>query len=103
MLIQPFVENSIRHGLLPRDGIGSLEVRIEKEIDNSLIFTIADDGIGIEEAGRLSRKSPFRYVSRGRELTLGRIEILNELGYFIDTQIVSSAFGTRVIIRLKRK
>jgi tetratricopeptide (TPR) repeat protein len=45
MLLQPFVENAIEHGLKPIDYKGFLEVKIQ-EIENKIHFTITDNGVG---------------------------------------------------------
>ncbi len=52
LLIQPLVENAIRHGLARRSGKGRIEIRIE-ERDDHLELTVADNGVGIE-ADRLT-------------------------------------------------
>lgn len=102
MIVQPFVENSIRHGLLPKSGKGNLHIDIRTDAEAGLIFTISDDGIGIEKADKLKNNSPFRYVSRGRALTIKRIKLLNELGYDIHAETESSDNGTVVTIKLNR-
>jgi sensor histidine kinase YesM len=45
-LIQPFVENSVRHGLVKKNIPGRILLTIEKK-ENELIITIVDDGVGI--------------------------------------------------------
>lgn len=45
-LLQPLVENSIRHGLEPRGGIGLLEIRARRE-DDTLCLVVADNGVGL--------------------------------------------------------
>ena len=100
MIIQPFVENSIRHGLLLKKGRGVLEIKIKRDEYDNLIVVIADDGIGIEKAKDIISRSPFRYVSRGTELTMNRIRLLNELGYHIEVITDSSENGTTITIKL---
>jgi ligand-binding sensor domain-containing protein/two-component sensor histidine kinase len=102
MLIQPFVENAIRHGILLKEGKGLLEISVIRYKGNGLTFIIADDGVGIENALRIVKKSPFRYISRGRELTLNRITLLNELGYKIEALTESSEKGTKITINLNK-
>jgi len=43
----------------------------------------------------------MRYVSRGRELTLNRIKLMNETGYHISVDTQSSDTGTTVTIQIK--
>ena len=102
MLIQPFVENAIRHGILLKEGKGLLEISVIRYKRNGITFIIADDGVGIENARRIVKKSPFRYISRGRELTMNRITLLNELGYKIEALTESSENGTKITINLNK-
>ncbi len=54
MLIQPFLENSIWHGLRYKDGKGKLNISIKKEDENDYIIKICDNGIGREASAKLS-------------------------------------------------
>ncbi len=101
MLIQPFAENAIRHGLLQKKGEGHLKVTIRRGDSGEAVITIEDDGIGIEKSRSIHKKSPMRYVSRGRELTLNRIKLMNETGYHISVDTRSSDLGTTVTIHIK--
>ncbi|MCE1200452.1 MAG: histidine kinase, partial [Marinilabiliales bacterium] len=62
MLIQPFVENSIKHGLLQKGNMGKLTVHIYLDEKRTLVVDIADDGIGIEKAEALMRQSHLLYT-----------------------------------------
>ncbi len=99
MLIQPFVENAIRHGLLPSENRGTLSLRISKTADQ-LLITISDNGIGVEKSAELNRKSTLRYISRGKELTLKRISLLNKLGFRIEVLTDSNSNGTTITISM---
>lgn len=50
MLLQPLVENSIRHGIAPRERGGTITVRSQK-IHKNLLLQIEDDGLGIDHEG----------------------------------------------------
>ena len=101
MLIQPFAENAIRHGLLQKQGEGSLNISIIRNEEDGVTLIIADDGIGIEKSHTIDSGSPLRYVSRGRELTLNRIRLMNETGYQIQVRTESSDKGTTITIQFK--
>jgi sensor histidine kinase YesM len=66
MIIQTFVENAVKHGLVPKPGKGILTVRIREENDY-LYITIDDNGIGRHEALKINAGS----TGKG-------IEIMNE-------------------------
>lgn len=77
LLVQPFVENAILHGLLNKSGANKLlEVRFGKK-DEFIICEIEDNGIGRKASAE--RKSPLKASkkSRGIEVTEKRLELLN--------------------------
>jgi LytS/YehU family sensor histidine kinase len=77
LLIQPYVENAILHGLYNKVGHGTLTVRIEED-DEALIFEIEDDGIGREEARRIRQQNFPSHKSMGIKLTEERLRLINE-------------------------
>lgn len=101
LLIQPFIENSIRHGLLPSTNKGLLFLSFQKAKD-VLIIEIQDNGVGIEKSQQMLEKSPMRYISRGTELTVNRIKLLNQLGFKIEIETYSTSETTRVFIKLHK-
>lgn len=104
MVIQPFVENAIRHGLrYKKNGIGVIEVRFEQQ--GALLYcTIADNGIGREKAMQMRKESGILHEPRGMDITLKRVESLNALikGMISinieDLKDGNQATGTRVTI-----
>lgn len=50
MIIQPYAENSIIHGILPKHEHGNLYIRFKKENESTLTIIIEDDGIGFNKA-----------------------------------------------------
>ena len=50
MFMQPFVENSIWHGILPKNDKGKIEISIGYKENNNLFFLIKDNGIGVEHS-----------------------------------------------------
>lgn len=81
MLLQPFVENSIWHGISPKEGAGKITIRIEKE-EKSLRCTVEDDGVGRAAASFTSESSSSmsreKKRSLGVQITKARVAILNE-------------------------
>jgi sensor histidine kinase YesM len=75
LILQPFVENALHHGLLPKQGIGILNVRIE-ELDQTLHIEVEDNGIGREQAHQV-KKSDLQHESMGMKLTNERIALMN--------------------------
>lgn len=78
MLIQPFVENAIWHGLRYKKEMGKLEVLIE-ESDHQILISIKDNGIGRTESQALKTDNQKKYKSTGLENVGKRIELINKL------------------------
>jgi sensor histidine kinase YesM len=105
LLLQPFVENSIWHGLMHKDEGGEVIVNIKQENDELLHIEIIDNGIGRKQANEYKSKSAIKQKSFGMKVTAERIELINHL-YNTDTKVTiedlmdenGEALGTRVII-----
>jgi ligand-binding sensor domain-containing protein len=107
MLLQPFVENAIRHGLATKtneDGNLLVQFILNKNI---LKCIIQDDGIGRVKAAELKSKQHIEYQSKGMNLTIQRIELLNKTNnYQIQVEIndlynsQQNAIGTQVVITI---
>ena len=79
MLIQPYVENSICHGLIPMDGRGYVNIDLKLK-DEFILCTIEDNGIGREAAKERSQKREGNnHNSLGTRITASRLDLANEL------------------------
>jgi len=87
MLLQPFVENSIWHGILPSKKDGDLKISITSE-NGGMLISIEDNGIGIEASRRA--KSGKTHISKGMAITNSRITLLNELSE--DTLMINGPY-----------
>jgi len=108
MLLQPFVENSIIHGILPDESRkGHIEVRL-KLIAQQLEICIDDNGIGIDVS--MTKKAAFHgdHKSKGMEITSKRISLIRTMlkkefdliGPFQVTNPDHTIKGTRVLIKI---
>jgi len=87
MILQPYVENAIWHGLSHKETDKQLQIRIFRE-NGTINYEIEDNGVGRKRAGEL--KSLFRkqHQSKGMELLNKRIELLNrEYSSVIQTEV----------------
>lgn len=75
MLVQPFVENAIWHGIAPKEGIGSVKLRLSLQTDGRLCIVIEDNGIGLSAS---KESQPKGHISRGVQLTRQRLKVLSE-------------------------
>ena len=110
LLIQPYVENAIWHGLLHRNEPGGkLDIRLWKN-DDKLYIEIEDNGVGRDEAKRLKSKTATLQKSHGMKITAERMDIVNKV-YNVNAGVIITDFkdtdekqnGTRVLITLKYK
>lgn len=86
LLIQPYVENAIWHGLMHKQNGGTINIQVTQTAEHTLMIEIADDGIGREKAVELKSKSATRQKSFGLNMTAERVRIINQL-YQIDATI----------------
>ena len=78
MIVQPFVENAIHHGLLNKvapDKHLSIEVKLEQ---NKIKYTIMDNGIGRLKGGEYKRLNRPSQASFGMQITKDRINLFNQ-------------------------
>lgn len=78
MILQPFVENAINHGLRYKKSKGYLHIDFN-QTEHELICTIKDNGIGRQKASEIKAKSKKGYQSQGMEITRERLETYNKL------------------------
>lgn len=78
MIIQPYIENAIWHGLLHKETKGKLTLNIVRFDKNNIKVLVADDGIGREKAQELKSKQVLKKKSYGLQITEDRITILNK-------------------------
>ncbi len=78
MLIQPYVENSISHGLMPREekGLVKIDIKLEKDYISCII---EDNGIGREASREKKMKNEKIHNSLGTQITNSRLDLVNTL------------------------
>ncbi len=105
MILQPFVENAIWHGISSKKGKGNIEIRFELE-NKKLICSITDNGIGRKAA---SQKSSSSHESKAISITQRRLNLLvseHNLSFqpsLVIEDLVSpqnQPIGTKVILTL---
>jgi tetratricopeptide (TPR) repeat protein len=107
LILQPFIENAIWHGILNKeDGHGHIEILV-KNVENAVQIEITDNGIGREKAAEIVAESGLKKKSMGLTITHERLQILNRvIGIESKIEIVDLtdanqvASGTKVIVYL---
>ena len=106
MLIQPFVENAIYHGLLPKKGERKVTIAVSRE-QEQLKIIVTDNGVGRIEAARLQSMDILKQKSFGAQITSERVATLREFTGIqagIETidlyDIQGASTGTQVVLRL---
>ena len=102
MILQPYVENAIEHGLRGRKR-GHVEVHFLPHGERTILATVTDDGVGRKRAAEIQAKDPTRqfHQSRGTEITHSRLQLLSdEADVSVETDDVlapsGQVAGTRV-------
>lgn len=107
LLLQPYVENAIWHGLMHKKEGGNICIDVTLPSEHCLQIEITDDGIGRELAAEYRSKSATRQKSFGLKMTSERIDIINQV-YQIKADVLivdlkdgmNNAAGTKVIIKI---
>ncbi|MEM7161903.1 MAG: two-component regulator propeller domain-containing protein [Bacteroidota bacterium] len=79
MLLQPFLENSIWHGILPKEEKGKIKLNIKRSLSGSIKIIIDDDGIGVRRSIAQKNGKDHIHESKGVSLTNDRISLYQKL------------------------
>ncbi len=108
MLLQPYIENAVWHGLRYKEDKGILDIKICKKQKDQIEITIADNGIGRKKSKALKTENQKKHNSKGLGNIKKRVTILNEMYKdkvdinIEDNQLNSEDVGTKVIVTLKK-
>ncbi|MBP6456835.1 MAG: histidine kinase, partial [Chitinophagaceae bacterium] len=108
MLIQPYVENSIKHGLLHKKGHKNIHIYFELNQEETILKCIIDDnGIGRDASTEINKKRPQSHVSFSTSATEKRLQLLNQekkvmIAVVFEDKMdeTGNALGTRVTIQV---
>ncbi len=96
MILQPYVENAIRHGLIHRKEKGLLQILVKKAEAGRILCIIEDNGIGREKAEEIRLKTKPDHQSLGIQITESRLRLINKLygsEMFISTFDLKDSYG----------
>jgi len=107
LLLQPFVENAIWHGLLHKKGKGQVLIHIQK-YEDVIRYIIVDNGVGREKAESMKSKTALFKKNYGLRLSKERLETLKNM-YNLDINFkiidlyneMKNAEGTKVTVDIK--
>jgi len=110
MMLQPFLENSIWHGILPSKKHGEIRIQILPGDGNYQVI-IDDNGVGIDTSLRSKTNKHDAHVSQGMDITLNRVRLYQNMtglkyevvGPLERKSKTGDSMGTRVIIRIPKK
>ncbi len=107
MLLQPYIENAVWHGLRYKTEKGHLQITVAKKSDNEITITVADDGIGRTRSKDLKTENQQKQKSKGMGNIKKRVAILNDMykdkvDVFIDDNSAEEDAGTKVVVTLKK-
>ncbi|PZU82753.1 MAG: hypothetical protein DI529_13820 [Chryseobacterium sp.] len=105
LLLQPYVENAIIHGVVPIENKGFINI-IFRQIENQLICIITDNGVGIEQSKKNKKTFVNAHKSMAMEISKKRLETLEQLENkkikltITELRDNEKIFGTQVLIKL---
>ena len=106
MLLQPYIENAIWHGLRYKEGKGFLKINVKAIADDILVIEVLDNGIGRRKSAELKTKNQMKQRSKGMGNIKKRVAILNDMyKNKVDVSIFDlneDGTGTRVTLKLKK-
>jgi len=108
MLVQPYVENALWHGLMHKDGERKLTITFKRISEDIFLCVIDDNGIGRKKSFELKEQQSKakRHESKGLRISKDRIDVLQKQGFHALLEIVdkydeqNTGVGTKVIIEL---
>ncbi len=107
MLLQPYIENAIWHGLRYKEEKGFLSIKVNQLTTDMLEITIEDNGIGRKKSAELKTANQRKQKSKGMGNIKKRIQILNDMyKNRVDVSISDlneDQTGTKVSLKLKKK
>ena len=77
LLLQPYVENAIWHGLMPKEEGGNLEILAAMKDEDTLLVQIKDDGIGRGKAAEIKTRIAPQHKSFGMKVTSERMNLIH--------------------------
>ena len=101
MLIQPFIENAIKHGLLHKKGEKILSINVE--LTNGVTCIIDDNGVGRKKSAEIKNRNTQQHQSFATQASEKRIELLNSIGtkkYSFNIIDKENETGTKVIVKI---
>ncbi len=102
MLIQPYIENAVWHGLRYRESVGHLKLTMTQQ-NGSLVVTISDNGIGRKRSEDLKTENQKKHKSTGLKNIRERLLILNRVyrtHYEVNVSDGPGGEGTMVQIKI---
>lgn len=106
MLLQPYIENAIWHGLRYKEEKGYLKVNLGQKDKDTVVITIVDNGIGRKKSAELKTANQRKQKSKGMGNIKKRVAILNDMykdKVDVDiSDLEANGTGTQVVFTLKK-
>lgn len=108
MLLQPYVENAIWHGLMHKKGYRELKISFKRQDEDIFTCMIEDNGIGRKKSLEIKAKNAHtkRHKSKGLQIAKDRLDLIDRQGQHASVEIVDkydaedNATGTMIVIEL---
>jgi LytS/YehU family sensor histidine kinase len=104
LILQPFAENALKHGLLHK--VGDKKLYIRYTLQRDMVCTIEDNGIGRKRAMEIKNRQHDQHESFSSDAIRKRLDLLQSVTNrrfeikYEDLHTASLAAGTKVIVRI---
>lgn len=106
MILQPFIENAIWHGLSAKEGLKRIELKVSRIVDNQIEISVEDNGIGRLMSKEIKDKKTIRNRSVGIDLTKQRLQNyfkgqdVEQVLKIVDLYKAGKPAGTKVVLKI---
>ena len=107
MILQPFLENSLWHGLSSKEGEKKIDLQVSRDKDGFINITITDNGVGRDASEKIREGKVLKRKSVGIDITKERLaNFSRDYQNYFNVQIIDmfdksqNATGTKVILHI---
>jgi len=98
LILQPFVENAIWHGIAPKNSLGTIELYLQMSTDQQFLdIQLIDDGVGLS-TNKPSKPNPNHHQSKGIQITKERLGKTGEVS--ITNKPAEDGSGVKVVLKI---
>ncbi|PCJ64984.1 MAG: hypothetical protein COA58_11985 [Bacteroidetes bacterium] len=102
LLLQPYTENAIKHGLLHKKGSKNLKIEVKRQ-DSIILLSIEDNGIGRQKSTEINSRRKNKPSSFAMQANENRLELIKEssgLDIHLNIEDLTEPTGTKIVLKI---